>query len=154
MFNGRKAVLYGLLVLLGCQLVAELVVIRFLVMPGHGAWGTRRTVTRVLSLSSIPDFMLPGCRANGVADVAGRWLGAAFIPMVAFQIVVCVLAVIKSAQTALAQYRASRLMTVLLRDSAMYFGSMLAVSLANVVAFTAVRVRSSRATHLCDGRYF
>ena len=61
--------------------------------------------------------------------------------MLIFQSTVCVLAVIKSVQTAAGEYNTPKVMVVLLRDSATYFGSILSVLIVNIVIFTAARVR-------------
>lgn len=78
--------------------------------------------------------------------------------MLIFQSTVCLLAVIKSVQMAAAQYSTPKVMVVLLRDSAAYFGSILSVLIVNIVIFSAARVRrasdpdQSRSTSLtcCD----
>ena len=72
-----------------------------------------------------------------------RHLAFDFIPMLIFQTSICALAVTKSIQAAAAQYKTPRIMVVLLRDTAMYFGSILLVLIANIVVFTAIRVRAS-----------
>ena len=60
--------------------------------------------------------------------------------MLAFQSIVCSLAIVKSVQVAVAQYSAPRVMVVLLRDSGSYFASILVVIITNIVIFAAARV--------------
>ena len=79
----------------------------------------------------------PGC----VPTNQGKDTSAYLIPMLIFQSTVCVLAVIKSVQTAAGEYNTPKVMVVLLRDSATYFGSILSVLIVNIVIFTAARVR-------------
>ena len=69
--------------------------------------------------------------------------------MLIFQSTVCVLAVIKSVQTAAAQYNTPKVMVVLLRDSAAYFGSILSVLIVNIVIFSAARVRCAPCSSRC-----
>ena len=80
----------------------------------------------------------------------GRHLSAYLIPMLIFQTVVCVFAVIKSIRMAAAEYQTPKVMTVLLRDSATYFGSILAVLVVNIVIFSAARVRQSFSRFITD----
>ena len=67
---------------------------------------------------------------------------AYFIPMLATQITLCVLALIKALQMASAEYATPRVVVVLLRDTMVYYGSILALYVINEIIWTVARVSS------------
>ena len=94
-----------------------------------------REISTALLLYGCPSDSIPG-------QDPSRRLALDFIPMLAFQTVVCALAIVKSIQVAVAHYSAPRVMVVLIRDSCAYFASILAVVMVNIVVFAAARVRT------------
>ena len=60
--------------------------------------------------------------------------------MLVFQSILFVLAVVKSIQVAAAEYNTPKVMVVLLRDSAAYFGTILAILVVDITIWAAGRV--------------
>ena len=82
-----------------------------------------------------PSF--PGCAPINSSDHMYAYL----VPMLVYQCTLCTLTVVKSIQVAVAEYNTPKVMAVLLRDSAAYFGSILAILVINITIFKAARVR-------------
>lgn len=82
-----------------------------------------------------PEF--PGC----IPVIKDTYIWAYWVPMAAFESVLFLLAIIKSVQVARAESNTPRVLAILLRDSVLYFGGVIAVILTNLVFWAGVRVR-------------
>ncbi len=90
-----------------------------------------------ITAADLPEI-LPGC----IPDHVVSWAWAYWLPMLVFESGLFLLAIFRLLQLGFykCDKRTSNLLVVLLRDSVMYFGGVLAVILANFVAWKASRV--------------
>ena len=100
------------------------------------SWYTPLTIW--LTVIVLPPSF-PGCAPINSSTHMWSYL----VPMLTFQTTLCVLAVIKLIQVASARYSTPAVMFVLLRDSAAYFGIILAWLIADITIWAAGRVRQN-----------
>ena len=78
-----------------------------------------------------------GCLLNNPSDHS--W--AYYVPMLIFESILFLLAIAKACQTARQEWHTPKILVVLLRDSVVYFGGVLAIILTNLVIIFTARVR-------------
>ena len=81
---------------------------------------------------------MPGC----IPDDSNTHVWATLIPSLVFHSTLCSLAAVKCLQWARFEFGTSRVMIVLVRDSATYFGGILVITVINMVIWSAARVRT------------
>ena len=74
-------------------------------------------------------------------DDSGTNVWTYLLPSLVFHSTICVLAIAKCLQWARHGYGTSRVMGVLIRDSAIYFGGFCVVTIVNMVIWASARVR-------------
>ncbi|KAK7685915.1 hypothetical protein QCA50_010722 [Cerrena zonata] len=118
MYECNRKLLFGLLTLLGVSTLAEKIYLGFIVARSHNI--------------HLP---LPGCFLLNTQKFAFTY----WFPMITFESTLFILAIIKSVRQAMKDTTTPHLMFILLRDSIVYFGGMLAVVLANCIVWAAGR---------------
>ena len=84
-----------------------------------------------------PPAFLTGCPLA----TPNKHIWAYWVPMLAFESTLFMLAVVKAFEVARQEVNTSKILAVLLRDSVIYFGGIVAIILTNLVISSAVRVR-------------
>lgn len=82
----------------------------------------------------------PGC----LPDHVGAFQWAYWIPCLAFELVLVLLVLAKLVRVTCAKNRPPLVLTVLLRDSILYYGGVLVIVVCNLVTWTSVRVGLQR----------
>lgn len=118
MYGCNRKLLIALSVLASASMVTEFIFLGF-----------------VIGRAQLAHLPLPGCFLVNTESFAYAY----WFPMITFEMTLFVLAIIRSIQFALDDTTTPHLMFVLLRDSIMYFGGMVAVVLANCVIWAVGR---------------
>ena len=139
MFNRSKALLVVLSVLLVGQLISETVVLGPILMrmKREESFLCSFVASLIAALTAIP--LIPpftGCIPNNPS----RHMWAYWIPMTIFETILLALAVAKCFQLARGLH-APKALVVLLRDSVLYLGGVLAILICNLVIWSSARVR-------------
>lgn len=114
MFAHRLKILVALSIMFGVKTVVELVILF-------------RLLSHLISVPLPPPYS--GC--FGVSGREDSWIY--WLPTIAFETCLVILAIIQCIQYVRDESGATRLMAVLLRDSIMFFGGMLAAALINCI---------------------
>ena len=100
---------------------------------------SRRSRTDVNSIGAELPSSFPGC----IPEFEDTYTWAYWVPMAAFESVLFVLAIAKSIHIARSESNTPKVLTVLLRDSVLYFGGVMFVILTNLIIWASVRVSVS-----------
>ena len=75
-------------------------------------------------------------------DIPSAHMWARWVPQLGFESIVFGLAIVKTVQVARNGPHTPKVLVVLLRDSVVYFGGILAILIANLAVYAAARVRT------------
>ena len=147
MYNQNKILLYVLLTLFAMELIIETVIITIISIRIESAFITRSLFYWISREPSSVVFQLPppfvGCFPNNTVT----WAWAYWIPITVFDSILFLLASYKSIEFSVYHGKnMPRLSQVLIRDSVIFFGGVLALILINLVIWSLHKVRIS----ICD----
>ena len=138
MYNRSKVLLVSLLILLAMQIVAETIILGPIVARMRSSWLVLPELVIpadiCVAVTLLPQF--PGCIPTNPST--HTW--AYWVPMLAVESILFLLASVKAFDVARKNLHTPKILAVLLRDSILYFGGVMAIILANLMIWSLARV--------------